>query len=172
MAKTIKFHSAEVKNIVRFSNLLEAAGTVRVVVIASAVDDVQVGSTSQVRTGNLVQAVNFDINLNLEGSITAVMDWYFIKDNMGVLQASAGLVSPALTGLVTDDQRRFRLLEGMEMPSGVNNSQAQKLKGLLLIPKPYQRMGKGDTILFVYVSTGSGNIVDACGKFVYKSKKP
>ncbi len=172
MAKHINFHTAEVKNIVRFSNLLESGGTVRNVVIAEAVDDVQVGSTNQVRTGYLVQAINFDINLNHEGNITAVLDWYFIKDAGAFISTSVGLTSPALTGLVTDDQRKFRLLEGMEMPAGINNSQANKLKGLLLIPKIYQRMGKADRILFVYVSSAAANAVDACGKFVYKSKKP
>ncbi len=172
MAKIIKFHSAEVKNIVRFSNLLEAGAVIRTVTVAEAVDDVQVGNTSQVRTGNLVQAINFELNFNIEGSITTVIDWYFVKDNGAFLSTSVGVTNPSSTGAVGDDQRRYRMLEGMEMPAGINNSSAVKRAGLLMIPKHLQRMGKADRILFVYFVTASGNVADVCGKFIYKSKKP
>ena len=131
-----------------------------------------VGSTNQVRTGNYIQAINFELNWNVEGNITTVVDWYFLKDVGSFISTAAGFVSPAATGVVTDDQRRYRLMEGMEMPAGINNAGAVKRQGTLLIPQHLQRMGKGDRWYLVYVVAAAGNIVDACGKFIYKTKKP
>ncbi len=166
--KVVKYHDSEIKNIVRFSNLLSDAGTAVAVTIAEAVDDVQVGSTSQVRTGNYVQAINFEINFNIEGNITGIYDWYIWKR----LANSITQVDPRNVGLVSDDSRRYRLIEGMEMPAGINNSGPVKRMGLLMVPKHLQRMGKADKFVLVYVSSFAGNIADVCGKFIYKSKKP
>ncbi len=167
--KVIKYHDSEIKNIVRSVSLLADAGaSTLVVAIAEAVDDVSVGNVEQVRTGNYVQAINFEINFNFEGNITAVIDWYIWKNLAGVMTR----VNPAITGTVTDDSRRYRLLEGMEMPAGINNSGAVKRMGTILVPKHLQRMGKADKFEFVWRASATGGVTDVCAKFIYKSKKP
>ncbi len=162
-----KLYSSVVKNIVRVSNLLSDASAVVVAVIAVATDDWTVGTTNQVSTGKYVQAINFEINFNFEGNITAIYDWYIWKN-----ENQAVRTSPALTGLVADDTRRLRLLEGMEMPAGINNSSAIKRIGTVLIPKHMQRLGKNEQWEFVYVASVAGNVSDVCAKFIYKVKEP
>ncbi len=150
-----------VKHEIKFSNLLEAGAGVKSVVIASAV---QVPSADdEVKSGAVLKAIFFELNFNVEGNITTVVDWALIKQRSG--QSSASDFNPSVPNLPTRSQK---FLWGMEMPAGINNSSAVKRIGTLLIPKGKQRMSEGDFWVFVYFYAASGNIADTCGHFIYK----
>ncbi len=103
------------------------------------------------------------MNFNLEGSLTAIFDWAFVKAVEG--QSFSTSFDPAIPNLKTRSQK---FLWGMEMPAGINNSSAIKRIGTLLIPKGQQRMAEGDTWGLVYRSTAGAGQEDFCAHFIYK----
>ncbi len=154
-----------VKHEVKFSNLLEAGASTKSVVIASGKNtaDLTAGSDTDVKTGSLIKAIFFELNFNVEGNITTVVDWAIIKQRPG--QTTTGDFNPSLPNLPTRNQK---FLWGMEMPAGINNSSSIKRIGTLLIPKGKQRIGEGDFWIFVYFYAASGSIADTCGHFIFK----
>ncbi len=150
------------KHEVRFSNLLEAGATVRSVEVALAVDRA-VASDTQVKAGCLIKAIFFELNFNVEGNITSVIDWCLVKTKAG--QTDTSILAPASPNVPARSQR---FLWGMEMPAGINNSSSVKRIGTLLIPKGKQRMAESDKWSFLYFFSASGSIADACGHFIYK----
>ncbi len=153
------------KHEVRYSNLLEAGAVLRIVVIADAKNVEDITSDVHVKTGSLVKAIFFELNFNVEGNITAVVDWSINKLKSG--QATGGF-DPAVPNQINRSQT---FLWGMEMPAGINNSSSVKRIGTLLIPKGKQRMAEGDTWFLTYRYSASGNIGDSCGHFIYKEYK-
>ncbi len=150
-----------VKHEIKFSNLLEAGAAVKNVVIASAVN--VPSADNEVKTGALIKAIFFELNFNVEGNITTIIDWAIIKQRSG--QSTASDFNPATPNLPTRSQK---FLWGMEMPAGINNSASVKRIGTLLIPKGKQRLSEGDFWIFVYFYAASGSIADTCGHFIYK----
>ncbi len=150
------------KHEVRYSNLLEAGATVREVEIALAVDRA-VASDTQVKAGCVIKAIFFELNWNVEGNITTVIDWCLVKTKEG--QTATSILAPASPNVPARSQR---FLWGMEMPAGINNSSAIKRIGTLLIPKGKQRMAESDKWSLLYFFAASGSIADACGHFIYK----
>ncbi len=149
------------KHEVRYSDLLAAGGSVKVVIIALAVDRA-VASDNEVKAGAVIKAIFFENNYNFEGNITGTFDWAIIKTKSGQTITS---FDPAIPNQPTRSQV-FQW--GMEMPAGINNSSAVKRMGTLLIPKGKQRMAEGDQWSLVYRSTASAGQEDACGHFIYK----
>ncbi len=150
------------KHEIRFSNLLEAGGVLKTVIIADAKNLPAVAADDDVVSGSVVKAIFFELNFNVEGNITATVDWAIFKRKSG--QGSAAF-DPTIPNEATRSQV---FLWGMEMPAGINNSAAIKRIGTLLIPKGKQRMSEGDTWIFTYRYSASGNIADSCGHFIYK----
>ncbi len=155
------------KHEIRTVNLLEAGATFRAVEIAFALNVEDITSDSHVKTGAVIKAITFELNFNVEGNITTVIDWAIIKVPTGVT-VNATNYNPSVPNLKT---RSHKFLWGMEMPAGINNSGAVKRIGTLLIPKGKQRMAEGDSWQFVYFTTASGNISDVCAHFIYKEYK-
>ncbi len=155
------------KHEVRFVKLLEAGATFRAEEIAFAVNVEDISTDSHVKTGSLIKAINFEINFNVEGNITTVIDWAIIKVPSGVGINDTNY-NPATPNLKT---RSHKFLWGMEMPAGINNSASVKRIGTLLIPKGKQRMAEGDSWQFVYFTAASGTISDVCNHFIYKEYK-
>ncbi len=151
-----------VKHEIRYSNLLEAGAGQKTVTIATAKNTADISADSDVKTGSLVKAIFFELNFNVEGSITTVIDWAIVKLKTG--QSTTAFL-PATPNLPTRSQK---YLWGMEMPAGINHSSAVKRIGTLLIPKGKQRMSEGDIWLLTYFTAAAGNITDACGHFIYK----
>ncbi len=151
-----------VKHEVRYSNLLEAGGVVSNVVIATAKNTADISSDTDVKTGSVIKAIFFEQNWNVEGSVTAVIDWFIVKQKTG--QGNAGF-DPAIPN---QPNRSQTFLWGMEMPAGINNSAAVKRIGTLLIPKGKQRMSEGDVWRLFYRYSVAGNVADSCGHFIYK----
>ncbi len=150
------------KHEVRFSNLLEAGAVLREVQIAQGKNTQDIADPlDEVKTGSQVKAIFFEINFNLEGNVTQIIDWCFVKLHQGQTIAE---LDPAIPGTPARSQR---FLWGMEMPAGINNSSAVKRIGTLLIPKGKQRMSENDKWSFLYRSSASGQ-VDVCGHFIYK----
>ncbi len=151
-----------VKHEIKYSNLLEAGGAIREVIIADAKNTVDISADNHVKTGSLVKAIFFELNWNFEGNITAILDWAIVKQKFG--QAGSDF-NPATPNLPTRSQK---FLWGMEMPAGINNSSAVKRIGTLLIPRGKQRMSEGDSWRLKYFSTAGAGGNDACGHFIYK----
>ncbi len=151
------------KHEVRYSNLLQNGGSVVQVVIANTKNLENVASDVDVKTGSLIKAIFFELNFNVEGSITAIYDWALIKKRQG--QAVATEFDPAIPN---QPARSQVFLWGMEMPAGINNSSAVKRIGTLLIPRGKQKMNEGDQWILVYRSTAGAGQEDSCGHFVYK----
>ncbi len=149
------------KNIVRFSNLLEAGAVTRDVIVVQAVDS-YAGGVSQCPIGATVNGFFFEINFNVEGNITTVVDWAFWKNPGNLL----GALVPSLTG--GSPFRKWVFKQGMEMPAGINNAGAVKRIGVAVVPKKMKRMGDQDIINFTYLYAAAGNIADTCGHFIYK----
>lgn len=103
------------------------------------------------------------MNFNIEGNLTAIFDWAFIKIKSG--QVATTQFDPAIPHLPTRSQK---FLWGMEMPAGINNSSAIKRIGTLLIPKGQQRMSENDQWVLVYRSTAGAGQEDFCAHFIYK----
>ncbi len=152
-----------VKHEIKFSNLLEAGAGVKSVVIAAGKNTPDISADNDVKTGSLIKAIFFELNFNVEGNITTIIDWAIIKQRSG--QSTVTDFNPATPNLPTRSQK---FLWGMEMPAGINNSSSVKRIGTLLIPKGKQRMSEGDFWVFVYFYAASGNIADTCGHFIYK----
>ncbi len=151
-----------VKHEVRVSNLLEASAGLKSVLIVGAKNTVDISADNHVKTGSLVKAIFFELNFNVEGNITTIIDWAIVKTKSGQPISD---FNPSIPNLPTRSQK---FLWGMEMPAGINNSGAVKRIGTLLIPKGKQRMSEGDQWFFVYFVAASGNIGDTCGHFIYK----
>ncbi len=151
-----------VKHEVRFSALLAAGGSIKEIVIATAKNTADISLDTDVKTGSLVKAIFFEVNLNFEGNVTALFDWSISKLRTGQGGAS---FDPAIPN---QPSRSQTFLWGMEMPAGINNSSAVKRIGTLLIPKGKQRMSEGDRWEFLYRSTVGAGVEDACGHFIYK----
>ncbi len=151
-----------VKHEVRYSNLLAAGGVATEIVIATGKNTADISLDTDVKSGSVIKAIFFENNYNFEGSITAVFDWFIIKRK--TTQPIANF-DPA----VPNTPIRSQVFQwGMEMPAGINHSSAVKRMGTLLIPKGKQRMSEGDQWSLVYRSSAGGNVVDACGHFIYK----
>ncbi len=150
------------KHEIKFSNLLEAGATIREVVIAQGKNIPTAGVDNQVKSGSLIKAIFFELNFNVEGNITTIIDWAIVKRKFG---QTAVDFDPATPNLPT---RSGKFLWGMEMPAGINNSGSVKRIGTLLIPKGKQRMSEDDIWAFEYFVAASGNIADTCGHFIYK----
>ncbi len=150
------------KHEVKYSNLLEAGAAQKVVTIATAKNTADISLDTDVKTGSLVKAIFFELNWNVEGNITTIIDWAICKLKSG---QSTTAFSPATPNLPTRSQK---FLWGMEMPAGINNSSSIKRIGTLLIPKGKQRMSEGDAWFLTYFFAASGSIADACGHFIYK----
>ncbi len=151
-----------VKHEVRYSNLLSAGGVVTEIVIATGKNAQDVSADTDVKTGALIKAIFFENNYNFEGNITAVFDWFIVKIKQGQTIAN---FDPA----VPNTPIRSQVFQwGMEMPAGINNSGSVKRMGTLLIPKGKQRMSEGDRWSLMYRRSAGGNVVDACGHFIYK----
>ncbi len=155
------------KHEIRFTKLLEAGATFRAVEIAFGVETETISADTHVKTGSVIKAITFELQFNVEGNITTVIDWAIIKVPSGVV-VDVTNYNPAVPNLKT---RSHKFLWGMEMPAGINNSAAVKRIGTLLIPKGKQRMAEGDSWQFVYFTAASGNISDVCGHFIYKEYK-
>ncbi len=153
-----------VKHEVRTVNLLETGATFRAVEIAIGKNTPDIAADNHVKSGSLIKAIFFELNFNVEGNITTVIDWALIKAATGV-GISSGNYNPATPNLATRSQK---FLWGMEMPAGINNSGAVKRIGTLLIPKGKQRMSEGESWQFVYFTAAAGDISDVCGHFIYK----
>ncbi len=151
-----------VKHEVRYSNLLEAGGALRQVVIATAKNTVDISLDTDVKTGSVIKAIFFEENFNVEGSITATVDWCLFKS---VANESGTEFDPTVPN---QPRRAGVFLWGMEMPAGINHSASVKRIGTLLIPKGKQRMSEGDQWRLNYRYSASGNIADSCGHFIYK----
>ncbi len=150
------------KHEVRYSNLLEAGAVLRTVVIADGKNVEDITSDVHVKTGSLIKAIFFELNFNVEGNITTLVDWQINKLRAG---QATGTFDPAIPN---QNNRSQTFLWGMEMPAGINNSGSVKRIGTLLIPKGKQRMAEGDTWFLQYRYAASGNIADSCGHFIYK----
>ncbi len=151
------------KHEVRYSNLLEAGSAVRQVTIAKGVNVEDITLDTDVKTGSIIKAIFFELNWNVEGNITTVIDWVLVKGKTG--QSGTADFDPAVPN---QPNRSQVFLWGMEMPAGINNSSAVKRIGTLLIPKGKQRMSEGDFWVLLYRFAASGNIADSCGHFIYK----
>ncbi len=152
------------KHEIRTLNLLETGATFRNVVIALAKNTEDISADNHVKTGSQIKAIFFELNFNVEGNITTVIDWALVKANAGLGVTSANF-NPATPNLIT---RSSKFLWGMEMPAGINNSGAVKRVGTLLIPKGKQTMREGESWQFVYFTAAAGDISDVCGHFIYK----
>ncbi len=150
------------KHEIKFSNLLETGATVRFVDIAEAKNTQDISADDDVKTGSLIKAIFFELNWNVEGNITTVIDWMLIKRRTGQDDVDFNPATP------NQPSRSQTFLWGMEMPAGINNSSSIKRIGTLLIPKGKQRMSEGDKWQLVYFFAAAGNIADACGHFIYK----
>ncbi len=151
-----------VKHEIRHSNLLEAGATLRGVTIAVAKNTPDIANDNDVKTGSLIKAIFFELNWNVEGNITTVIDWNIWKGHVGQVLADNNPATP------NQPTRSQVFLWGMEMPAGINNSSAVKRIGTLLIPKGKQRMSEGDFWQLTYFFAASGSIADACGHFIFK----
>ncbi len=151
-----------VKHEVRYSNLLAAGGVVTEIVIAAAKNTPAIAADNDVKTGSVIKAIFFESNYNFEGNITALYDWFIVKRKVGQTTAN---FDPAVPNTPIRSQV---FMWGMEMSAGINNSSAVKRMGTLLIPKGKQRMSEGDQWSLFYRSSAAGNVVDACGHFIYK----
>ncbi len=150
------------KHEVRYSNLLEAGAVLRQVIIAQAKNIEDFTLDTDVKTGSVIKAIFFENNYNVEGNITAVVDWCLAKSKSG---ESGTEFDPTIPN---QPRRAGVFLWGMEMPSGINNSSSVKRIGTLLIPKGKQRMAEGDQWRLFYRYSASGNIADSCGHFIFK----
>ncbi len=150
------------KHEIRFSNLLEAGGGLNGVNIAIARQPQSIVNDDDVKAGSVIKAIFFELNFNVEGNITTIIDWAIYKFKSG--QATTTF-DPAIPNQPIRSQK---FLWGMEMPAGINNSSSVKRIGTLLIPKGKQRMAEGDFWRIQYRFAASGNIADFCGHFIYK----
>ncbi len=151
-----------VKHEIKYSNLLEAGAGLKNVPIAIAKNTVDISADNHVKTGSLIKAIFFELNWNVEGNITSIIDWALVKTKTGQPISD---FNPSLPNLPTRSQK---FLWGMEMPAGINNAGSVKRIGTLLIPKGKQRMSEGDQWFLVYFFGASGSIADSCGHFIYK----
>ncbi len=151
-----------VKHEIRFTNLLEAGGALNGVNIAIARNTQDIAIDTDVKTGSLIKAIFFELNFNVEGSITTLIDWAIYKFKSG---QDVTAFDPAIPNQPIRSQK---FLWGMEMPAGINNSSSVKRIGTVLIPKGKQRMAEGDFWRLQYRFAASGNIADFCGHFIYK----
>ncbi len=149
------------KHEVRYSNLVQAAGVVRFVTIATARNIEDIAVDTDVKTGSVLKAIIFEENWNFEGNVTGVIDWAIFKSKAGQDIDSTNW-NPAVPNKPTRSQT---FMSGMEMPAGINNSASVKRVGTILIPKGKQRMSEGDAWTLTYFAS---QIVDACGKFIFK----
>ncbi len=149
------------KHEVRYSNLVQAAGVVRFVTIATSVAIEDFALDTDVKIGSVLKAIIFENNWNFEGNVTGVLDWAIFKSKAGQAIDSTNW-NPAVPNKPTRSQV---FLSGMEMPAGINNSASVKRVGAILIPKGKQRMAEGDAWTLAYFAS---QIVDACGKFIFK----
>lgn len=149
------------KNVTRWSNLLQDGGTTNTVDLVHGVDS-PTDYTKEVEIGSTVKAVFVEFNANFEGNVTGIIDW-FVWKNVG---GASSTPNPAAQG--NNVLRRFVLHSGMEMPAGINNSQAVKRIFVVKIPPKLRRIGDGDKIQFVYRSTTGVGSVDLCGTAIYK----
>ncbi len=151
------------KNILDGVFLGNTAGAKRDVVLAKSVND-YTGVATDCPIGARITSVYCFVQMISTGTGTANHDWYLMK-RPGIITA---ISTPAPGSIGGDKNRRYVLHEEKGIP-GNSSDGAYPLtfKGVIKIPKMYQRMGEDDQIVIVGNSPDAYNM---CVKAIYRWK--
>lgn len=154
----------KVKHIVDSTNLAADLSTTQNIILVQGVDNPILANTYQVATDSLVHNIILQVNFhNLQTNTTNVVrvDWCLFYNPKG---QTATMPDPTTLGSNTLKDNVFKT--GMEM---VNNTNVVMLKGVIKIPKKWQKIGRDDEIRFVYRFSGStGNTDSVCLHALYR----
>ncbi len=156
------------KHEITWSNLGQNASTKQTVVLVKGVAG-EPTSADQVETGSTVKSLFIEFNLNgVDNSgVVQVFHWYVWKNPSGVI------TSPTPSTYDTNLKRHI-LKRGMEMlpeiPLGSGGTVQTKRVFVVKIPPRMRRIGEGDELQLVYISTSSSGI-NFCGISIYKEFK-
>lgn len=154
----------KVKHIVDWTDLLTTGNTTQNHVIANATDNPIQANVSDVATGSQIFNLLMQINFGCVASSTTGpirVDWYIMFNPQGKYTTFA---DPTTLG--TADQKSVVFKQGMEM---VSAGTPMVLKGLIKIPRKWQKMMKSDQFVLVYrFSDNTANNVSHCGHFLYR----
>ncbi len=148
-----------VKNIVDSVNLAVSAGTTTTVDLVSTVND-YTGANATVPIGAKVSSIYLFVQMISSTTGTANHDWYIIKDPSGQLSFPV----PGATGgaLV----RKFIMHEEKGIPGNASDgAYPLTFKGVIKIPRGYQRCGEDD---FIRIKARSADAYNMCVKAIYK----
>ncbi len=148
-----------VKNIVDSTLLTVGAAVVSTVELASAVND-YAGGVIDVPIGAKISSIYLFVQIQQQ-AVNSNVDWYIFKNPGNQIAAPA---VPGATGGNT--MRKFILHEEKGIPGPVNNgSPPLTFKGVIKIPRIYQRWGEADRLTLRLRGAAA---YDACVKCIYK----
>ncbi len=136
------------------------------ITLISASDTPDLASVTQVETGATVSAIFLSVEaVASESSTTATPNIYvIIYKNPG-----ANLVIPNGNIIGSSDNKRFVIHQEMVMINAVDGGSPRNLfKGVIKIPRGYQRFGPGDILQLQYFIPSTGVAVNACLQCHYK----
>ena len=135
---------------------INAGGTIGKTIVVAENDPTTAG---EVEIGDGVKFIFFEVNFSAEViTSTKIIHWFVAKEPFGT----------AVTLPSTYDQisKRFILKRGMEMlPKDLGT--VIKRIFVVKIPRPYQRMGDSDKIVFRYQASSS-EAINCCGIAIYR----
>ncbi len=148
------------KNILDGTFLGVAAGVTTEVTVAAAVND-YVGGATEVPIGARIKSVYLFVQM-ISTTGTSNHDWYFMK-RPGINSS----VAPPTPGTIGGNKaRKFVLHEEKGIPGNAGDgAYPLTFKGVIKIPKQYQRMGEDDDLMVIMRAV---DISNACVKCIYR----
>ncbi len=151
------------KNILRETAAITTSTTFNFAVAVDSPDSsLAVNAGNQVAIGSKVHRIFVELWVygTLGSGVNNPYDWYIIKNNGGNITQ----VAPQNMATSNDD-KKFVIQQGKGLLGRLQEgSPPYVIKGWIKIPKPYQRMGKNDTISLQMNSAGA----NFCIFIVYK----
>ncbi len=148
------------KNVFDSTLLGVAAGVTSELTVAAAVND-YTGGAADVPIGARIKSVYLFVQI-ISTTGTSNADWYLMK-RPGINSS----VAPPTPGTIGGNKaRKFVLHEEKGIPGNAGDgAYPLTFKGVIKIPKQYQRMGEDDDIMVVL---RSADISNACVKAIYR----
>ncbi len=126
------------------------AGTVDLRTIINTVDAPVLGSSNQVETGSLVNAIYLKVEVVATSSAALSNCYMMIAKNPG---GNLTLPSPNIVG--TSDNKKYIIHQEMLMLQQQDNSNPRTLfNGVIVIPRGYRRNGPNDTLTISVLAPG------------------
>ncbi len=133
------------------SQFATAAGTPNDFTIAFASDTPDLATAAEVETGSVIRSFFISVEVVNTGATGVLANAYalFFKNPGG------NLTIPAANAAGIDDNKRYIFHQEMVMLQMIDNSNPRTLfKGVLKIPRSYQRMGPNDLLQLRVFSPG------------------